>query len=213
MKKYLILIPVLMLLFGTNLWATPIMSGTETVGNGGLFATKLWYTNNATLEWSVEYSGGHWVYNYVFNTNSEDRSQISHLIIEVSDNFTRADMLTGTTQLGTTYPLLDFYSAGPANPGLPETIYGIKWQDPETANASTWTITIVTDRDPMEGIFYAVDGKGGSPTYAYSTNPILVPDTKMAKVPEPITLVLFGLGFAGAGLYRKIRKPEKKCVR
>jgi len=28
------------------------------------------------------------------------------------------------------------------------------------------------------------------------------------KVPEPITLVLYGIGFAGAGLYRRMRRPE-----
>ncbi len=29
-----------------------------------------------------------------------------------------------------------------------------------------------------------------------------------AKTPEPTTLILYGVGFAGAGLYRRLRRPE-----
>jgi hypothetical protein len=35
-------------------------------------------------------------------------------------------------------------------------------------------------------------------------------DIYAAKVPEPITLILYGLGFAGAGLYRRLRRPKMR---
>ncbi len=226
MKKYLILVPILVFLLATNLGAT-IITDTETLGDG-LFATSPWDSPGATLTWSVmdpyepTNTTGHYVYTYTFTTGTGNANEISHLIIEVSDNFTRLDLYPGTTQLGETaeeeeYPLLDTYDgSGNDNPGWPfGEITGIKWQDPDTPNADTWIITIVTNRAPMEGDFYAVDGKGTFSTYAYSVTDLagerlLVPDTQtQGKVPEPLTLILYGLGFAGAGLYRRLRRKPK----
>ena len=228
MKKYFLIVPILVFLLATNLWAD-IISGTEYVGNG-LFATDPW-DPDATLTWSVidpydpSNTTGSYVYNYTFNTGAGDSNQISHLIIQVSDGengfgtFQFEDMLIGTYLLETDpdpYPLLDDYSTGGANPGLPEDIYGIKWEEPNPENSSEWTITIVTNRAPMDGNFYAVDGKTpGSETYAFTGDEgglgynILVPDTlTQGKVPEPLTLILYGFGFAGAGLYRHLRRKR-----
>ena len=229
MKKYLILVPIMVFLLATNLGAT-IITDTETVGDG-LYATLDW-NPGATLTWSVTYPdqsvSGHYEYTYIFNTGSGDDSQISHLIIQVSGlgigpgTFQFEDMLSGTSELNTdtNYPLLDEYTGGAANPGLPvpstNPIYGIKWEEPNPQNSDEWTITIVTNRAPMDGNFYAVDGKGSTPTYAYTGDQdgfgynILVPDTlTQGKVPEPMTLILYGFGFAGAGLYTHLRRRAK----
>lgn len=213
MKKYLILIPILMFLLATNLWATTI-TDTDIVGNG-LFGNATWA--NATLEWSVTdpaQSGvGHWLYTYTFDSNDHN---ISHVIVEVSDNFTTADMLAGTT-LGA---LLDTYSGNdPSNPNLPGTITGIKWNS--TSDSTSMSVTIVTDRAPVEGIFYAVNGQTpGAISYAYSdgsrtgaasdgniyTLPLVPDSTTTETVPEPMSLVLLGSGLIGASLVVRKRR-------
>jgi len=45
----------------------------------------------------------------------------------------------------------------------------------------------------------------GSPYTASSTDV-----NNQGKVPEPTTMILFGMGFAGAGLYRRLRKKSVK---
>lgn len=46
-------------------------------------------------------------------------------------------------------------------------------------------------------------------TFAYGSLPDNVVYTTVGKVPEPMTVILYGFGFAGAGLYRRMRRKLK----
>ena len=221
MKKLALITLVLFIALVSNSWATLYTGTLEDSGFGELIVGGDWTV--ASLGWRVDDTSnpGYWTYSYEFTVTSAPG--ISHVIAEVSgEDITIVDSLT------TPGYDLSTYSGGSGDPGWPadETITAIKWEGIE--GEGTWMWTVVTDRSPMWGDFYA---KGGSDSYAYNegftyplsdtdkyavseSNPInshyyaLVPDTAQAKVPEPLTLILYGLGFAGAGLYRHFRRRK-----
>jgi hypothetical protein len=157
--------------------------------NNGLTATEAW--QDATFSWEVFSPGnpaGHpsfWEYSYTWQDASSGNSlrDISHLILEVSIDFLSDNIKPGTTD---ETDLNVKERAGPqwfvstdnsgSNPGMPDTnlengglgpgdIFGIKWG---TDNGpTTLAITIITDRAPMWGDFYAKDGEySGQKQYA-----------------------------------------------
>ena len=191
---------VLLLGIATTSWGA--LTGPGSISyNHGLYAYDDLWTDPATiLAWNVaQQTDGNYEYDYAFTLRS-DAKNISHVIIQVSDNFTAADMLSGTTtggQLGT------WDGQGNSNPNIPAPLYGIKWDATGTVTSFAWTI--VTDRAPMLGNFYAKDGNANGGTYAYSGtlgvfgNNVVVPDT----VPLPGAILLLGPGLVGMAAMRK----------
>lgn len=150
--------------------------------------------------------------------------EISHFIIEVSDDFTDADIISWS---GTNFPVLDYYDAnsqGNSNPGMPGAFTkGLKFQ------AAGWgidqTVTLITPRAPKWADLYAKDGQSGGPgggndVILYNTGflvadplvgphngtelyHILAPDTRKIPpqggpdIPEPGTLALVSVGLLG----------------
>jgi hypothetical protein len=193
-------------------------------GGNGLYGTAPWNEKDTILKWDVEYDSESGTWNYAYNFAVQFESEegvkkaISHVIIEVPDEFQANYLYTGTTpgyELG-------FYSESDnkkSNPGMPAKIKGLKWDDKDDFNFSWF---IATDRMPMWGDFYAKDGKYNNETgtakaegdvYAYNKNfgntpppftldykeapagYVLVPDIK--TVPEPASMLLIGAGLMG----------------
>jgi hypothetical protein len=190
-----------MLVLGADSWAA--LTGPGSISYGcGLYASDDKWTDPATrLSWNVfQLSNGNYEYDYTFALRS-DAKNISHVILQVSSNFTADDMLPGTTSGG----LIDTWDhQGQSNLGMPDDLYGIKWN---TGAVKSFSWSIVTDRAPMMGNFYAKDGNAQGGTYAYSGtcgsfgNNVVVPDS---VVPIPGAVWLLGTGLIGIiGIRRK----------
>ena len=222
MRRLLVIafILVLGLGIGGKVWALSY-SG-DIIGPATLTGTDGW--SDAELTWTVDNEtdpDGYWTYSYTFTVDEKD---ISHFIFEVSLDFTSENIKPGTTA---GYALNTYSETGPgkSNPGLDPGFYGIKWDAPD-GEVLSFSATIVSDKAPMWGDFYAKDGKfdhGQFDVYAYNLelgNPttaaiddgnaggwVLVPDT--LSVPEPSTLLLLGSGLLGLALLGRRRSKSK----
>lgn len=193
--------------------ATPLIGSVNAGDDGGLTATAPWNNGifNAGLGWKVSEDEGIWTYLYGIFVPAK---KLSHVIIEVSESFTKSNILDGTTA---GWELGYWGGQGNSNPGIPETLYGLKFD----SNSFLDSFQIVSNRAPMWGSAYLKDGKFfGKDVYAYTDSfgdrsdasiyghaPagfILVPDT-VGKVPEPGSLALMSLGLLGAGFTMKRR--------
>ena len=196
-------------------------------GGDGLTGTDGW--SDAVLEWTVDdtTNPGYWTYSYLFNVEMKD---ISHFILEVSETFTRENLISqsGGYTMDPSAPTW-YDGQGNSNPGIPQALFGIKWED---VDALSFSKTIVSDRGPMWGDFYAKDGTDlGEWVYAYNagfgqdpgdksldSDPegwILVPNTAGSggEIPIPGGIWLLGSGLIGlAGWRGTIRKTPSDFV-
>jgi hypothetical protein len=181
-----------------------------------------WLTGHTTFAWTVT-GNTNGTYTYDYRLTVPDASkQISHLILEVSPTFTAADLLSVTAgTLDGSQP--DSYPKS-SDPGMPSAMRGIKFSGGGAGSTSyDWIVSFVSDRAPVWGDFYAIDGKKFGhitaiwnagftapdidPTAAAQSgsigNHILVPDTHICTVPAPGALILSSLG---AGLISWLRR-------
>jgi hypothetical protein len=192
---------------------TPAASGVVGGGNwapptGGQGYHIAWnVSQNVDLTW-------HYVYTFTQPNGASLSPLTSHVIIQLSETAGEDDLFNfkgdiDKVEFGT-------YALSSGNPGFPagEEIFGVKIN----LAFNQQQIEFDSVRMPMWGDFYSKGGGGANPSFAYNThlgaevvnphdvhgtpvdmygNPltkILVPNT---RIPEPMTVVLFGLGTLG----------------
>ena len=231
MKKFTFLVLVLSVSLLTAisadalpLWGTDAsgeLTGIRTSANDeGIDATFQWDNGGFVLSWNISYNAETQLWTYIYTLEVEQKG-VSHFNLEVTEGlpeFHYYDGTSGPIEGPTTYS-----SANPSNPLMPNPLFGVKFDYGDTLSS----YTIVTDRAPVYGVFYAKDGKDGKSNDVvawntalnfadYKTNEqlgridfIVRPDGDGSStvVPEPSTVFLLGLGLFGIlGLGRKLKK-------
>ena len=176
---------------------------------------------------------GKWKYTYTWTdikVGDNKAKDLSHFVIEVSPSFTASNLLSWTGSANLEGPKNHGPGYDSGNPGMPTATYGLKFKP--TSKTPSLTVTLVSDRAPEWGDFYAKSGGGQMPDaiIAYNagfgeshaidlanftkgcdggaasgcSNMILRPDTVSNVVPIPAAAWLVGSALVGlAGLSRK----------
>ena len=195
----------------------------------GVLGTGSWISPGpAWIEYTVTQNADNsWLYSYDFH---HPEAATSHFILEVSESFGENDIMR--MQGDYSGYELKTHLAGPGNPNMPGSIYGIKF---DNAWGTSSHFELMTMRAPVWGDFYA---KGGAtpdrflrtaprapvhcsawnagfdladPTVPPGNSPIdfhiLVPDThETPPVPEPSSILLMSSGLIGLAAVLRRRK-------
>ncbi len=231
--KYRLLIILALLIVSTSAFADPISYTGSLSYDTGLNATSNWQSPVTQISWVVSRGSiGPWTYAY---TITAPQRTFSHLIFEVSDDFTAADYFnlsvfdndTNTpfsqafATIGT-HPGYGINDPTQPNPFMPENVYGMKIDGVGGLNI---TVSFQSWRDPVWADFYAKCGQGfdGPNTMhnkgftAFDTDPadppssgsinnhILAPNS---YVPEPGTSALMILGAIGMAVFIRRRNSS-----
>ena len=202
-------------MFGTA-HAVSTYSGSLSYDGGGIagISGNPWLASGTSISWWVGANGdGTYTYTYRLQV-PDDSKEISHMTVEVSPTFGAGNLLEvleGT--IADDQP--DSYPKGGSDVGMPSLLWGIKFEDGgDGSTGYDWTVSFTTDRVPVWGDFYAVDGKRpghetaiwnegfGNPDTDPSNpagntpieNHILVPDTTTNSVPAPGAILLTSVG-------------------
>jgi len=184
--------------------------------SSGIDATGPWDGGYFEVTWSISpYDSGYWKYEYTITSSGTDPKAISHFILEVSQGgefyiHPDSDTVDGP----------QVWSLSPGNPDMPNDIYGVKFDFGD----NPITYTLITDRDPVYGVFYAKDGTfgpaGAKEDVVAWSNALNFSDYKTTEsltvtdfivrpngisVPEPATMLLFGTGILCLGVFGRKR--------
>lgn len=207
--------------------------GSRSTGGNGIVGTGGWSgdsNNGFELDWEITYDSSSSLYTYKYSisgVNDSDLSKaLSHWILEVTNPSTSVDFTDLSQPLSNDSPKL-FLSGqnNNSNPFMPADLYGIKWDT--TGDPTVFDVEFTTAKDPVWGNFYAKDGQedigGGNKidvaawNVGFTTLPIDITEdftNWIARpnggtpnpIPEPTTMLLFGIGLAGlAGAKRKLK--------
>jgi|DewCreStandDraft_4_1066084.scaffolds.fasta_scaffold11501_6 hypothetical protein len=168
------------------------------------------------ISWTISFNPVTNLYTYSYSffepskKNGLQPLEMSHFILELSPGCIiegQSDCISGFN--GKTEFRSDWTDdIGQSNPGLPGSIYGVKFDE----NLSTYTF--LSDRNPVWGNFYAKKAQDGlwnlglEAAYSQSGNTLyFVPrpdtDSPAGQIPEPGTLFLLGAGLVALGLIRR----------
>jgi hypothetical protein len=195
-------------LWGTD--ASDALTGSRSSGvtYGGVDANTPWDNDNFTISWDISQSGVYWTYNYTVDIAdvAGQIKEVSHFILEVTNNDGPFNIYDGSDS-----PLEGpaIYSGTSSDPGLPNAFYGVKFDFGSSGGQVVYTI--ITDRAPVWGVFYAKDGVNstGDHIYAYANalnysdfmtnesltmNDFIVRPDGVTVVPEPSSVALLGIG-------------------
>ncbi|MCB1195684.1 hypothetical protein KDK77_05825 [bacterium] len=147
-----------------RLAAYPVYEGS--LSSGGLNATSSWNTKTS-FSWDVSYDeiSDAWIYNYHLSVN---KKTIQYVYLETSSTFSEENILEGTS---------DFIKLGMfgEEENQPDTLFGIEFAPQK--KKTEYTFTIVTDRAPAWGDFYAIGQKTGKAWNTVSNSGFKSPDT------------------------------------
>ncbi len=196
--------------------AVSTYSGSLSYNTGGISGVygNFWLTSGTTFNWVVGANGdGTYTYTYRLQV-PDDSKEISHMQVEVSPNFEAANLLE-VLQGNIADDQPDLYPKGGSDVGMPSPLWAIKFEGGgDGSTGYDWTVSFISDRVPVWGDFYAVDGKRpGAVTAIWNTgfgNPdidpsaaaangsvdyhVLVPDSTTHSVPAPGAILLAGVG-------------------
>lgn len=206
--------------FGALVYDTAVpnseFSGFRTENSGGLLTGDRYATDTLDfrIAWDITGTAGNWDYKYTLSGFAGGKKPlnspaISHFVLELSD---ACKMLaTCVTSAGTNGTIdsteVNTYvpgGMGNSNPGLANTIYGIKFNVSDSG--SGLELTFHSTQAPVWGDFYL---KGGSDSFVYNVGTtkrgtsmltsefIARPDTVSGgAVPEPASFGLVGAAIA-----------------
>ncbi len=223
-----------MLLAVTVLMAAPSASalvsytGSLSTADGGIIANGRWALNGFQISWTAsQVDQSWWKYEYWLRDGKgnllegEDvQAAVSHFVVEVSPDVTYDDFRNAN---GSPIELADFsnQTGDAAIENALKFDYEKGYFSIESLRIPTWGDFYAVDgwyRDPNTGQrvrnsawnagFALNDPLDVAPSNGSYMNKLLRPDTQTA-IPEPGTMLLFGLGLAGAGVYRRVTGKTK----
>jgi len=164
MKRRIVALGVMITALAGPTWALSTYSGSLSVEDGGLVAYGLGWAGTSLdpaetrVTWTVtETSPGMWHYQYRLTVPMHS---IGRIILEASDGspgpaFTATDLhnLSGGTYPWITGILIDTHQVSPENPGMPEAMYGMKFDS--WIAITTIDLSFDSERQPVWGDFYA----------------------------------------------------------
>jgi hypothetical protein len=185
---------------------------------GGVTGTLDWDDGGFAIDWDISESGGLWTYTYTVSVTDGPGQvkDVSHFLLEVTDDDQPFYILDGSSVPNEGPEVYSGTQSG--NPLMPNPLYGVKFDF--GSEDGTVVYTIVTDRSPVWGVFYAKDGQtGGADVVAYAdalafadymtnttlgTGSFIVRPNGAGSTPDPVPLpaaawlLLSGLATLGA---------------
>ncbi len=189
---------------GTGIWVN------DPGGDGEWFPAKIEW-------WISETEAGFYHYQYEIRVYD---GAVSHFILETSDPLPDGDIWDITGNYGEAF-VGEWFLPGGGNPDMPGDLYGTKFDE---TFGTTFTIEFTSNRLPVWGDFYAVDGQAGGeglnqfwnsgflladpllpPSDGSLDGHILRPDS---YIPEPGTVAMLALGLMTLGAAVRRRREN-----